>query len=211
MKKISNTPFTLEELGEEARKRNEILYKQYARKQTSSCTKMALSRILLRYAVGTILKRRCTGSKPTWSSRTWYSANWTSRNALTLFELNCTTGFRLTFGEEAHNERTGTHSSRLRPVFAGLLLPRNPATPPGPCLSDANYHVLGDLAALLPQPGHPQGRLSLCGDLSGHLPWHRDCPGRYHERRGRQRFRKGSLLAVHAPLNPSLQTGISLQ
>jgi hypothetical protein len=31
MKKISNTPFTLEELGEEARKRNEILYKQYAR------------------------------------------------------------------------------------------------------------------------------------------------------------------------------------
>ena len=196
MKKISNTPFTLEELGggsdgSGTKFSTSSMRVISARKQTSSCTKMALSRILLRYAVGTILKRRCTGSKPTWSSRTWYSANWTSRNALTLFELNCTTGFRLTFGEEAHNERTGTHSRRLWSVFAGLLPPRHPATPPGPCLSDANYHVLGDLAALLPQPGHPQGRLSLCGDLSGHLPWHRDCPGRYHEKTRSTTIQKG--------------------
>lgn len=31
MKKIYNTPFTLDELAEEARRRNETLYKQYAR------------------------------------------------------------------------------------------------------------------------------------------------------------------------------------
>ncbi len=31
MKKIFDTPFTLDELGEEAKKRNEMRYKQYAR------------------------------------------------------------------------------------------------------------------------------------------------------------------------------------